>query len=231
MAFFRHRFGRGRGVKVIGAVMLIGIAGTLGQARAESVQTQFAPAAQTGARAPETATQVIDRFHGVLLNVMRDAKTLGYDGRYKLLDPAIRASFNLDVMAQIVSGSFWGELDPAAKARLVDGFGRMTIASYAARFDGYDGENFETLADETAPRDGRLVKTRLVRVGEEPVNFNYMLRQYDGDWRVIDIYLNGTFSEMATKRSEYTSVLKNQGFDVLMARLESRVADLASGKK
>ena len=53
---------------------------------------------------------------------------------------------------------------------------------------------------------------------------NYLLRQNAGIWRIFDVYLDGSISELATRRSEYTSILDDQGFDGLIDRLEERIA-------
>ena len=53
----------------------------------------------------------------------------------------------------------------------------------------------------------------------------------DGAWRVIDVYLNGTVSELALRRSEYSSALKRESLDWLIASIEDKIADLkAKGK-
>ena len=50
----------------------------------------------------------------------------------------------------------------------------------------------------------------------------------NGDWRVVDVYLDGTVSELALRRSEYSSALKREGFDELVGSVETKIADLKS---
>jgi hypothetical protein len=38
----------------------------------------------------------------------------------------------------------------------------------------------------------------------------------------MDIFLNGTVSELALRRSEYTSVLERDGFEKLVVTLQTR---------
>jgi phospholipid transport system substrate-binding protein len=63
---------------------------------------------------------------------------------------------------------------------------------------------------------------------EDDVQLNYRLIEKNGEWRVIDVYLNGTVSELALRRSEYSSALKREGFDELLASIETKIADLKS---
>jgi ABC-type transporter MlaC component len=48
-------------------------------------------------------------------------------------------------------------------------------------------------------------------------------------WRVVDVYLDSIYSELALKCSEYSSVLANEGFDSLIQKIDAKLAAL-SGK-
>jgi phospholipid transport system substrate-binding protein len=68
-----------------------------------------------------------------------------------------------------------------------------------------------------------MVRTRIVPVGEDPVELDYRLSGADGSWRVIDVFMNGTVSELALRRSEYSSVYKRDGFESLVSSLEGKI--------
>ena len=111
---------------------------------------------------------------------------------------------------------------------LVQTFTRFSIANYAGRFDGYSGQSFETLEQVPSTHGTVLVKTLLNDPGGELVRLNYRLRPVDGGWRIIDVYLNGTVSELALRRSEYSSLIKRNGFKALLAALDERIDTLAA---
>ena len=98
----------------------------------------------------------------------------------------------------------------------------MTIANYASRFDGYSGEIFETVEVTEGPRDSILVKTKIVKDDGEKVALNYVMREFDGQWQVIDIFLKGTFSELATRKSEYSSLVRDGGFPKLITSMKEK---------
>jgi phospholipid transport system substrate-binding protein len=62
------------------------------------------------------------------------------------------------------------------------------------------------------------------------VTLNYLMRQGDGKWQIIDVYLSGTISELATRRSEFTSVIRRDGAQGLLQLLDRRVAELKTAK-
>jgi len=183
------------------------------------------------ASAAGTATEAIERMHAALIDTMKNADALGYEGRYQKLEPILRATFDFDFMAEKSLGRYWRDLSETDQARMRDVFARFTLSTYANRFAGFTGEHFETRSEEVAPRDTVFVRTELVRTdGEENVEINYRLHQTPSGWRVIDVLLRGTVSELALRRSEYSSVIKRDGFEALVASLEQKIADLASGK-
>ena len=186
--------------------------------------------AGTPARAADSAVPLIKRLNDALLATMQSASSLGYEGRYQKLAPVIKSTFDLGFMTQYSAGRHWRELTDAQKKALTDAFTRLTIATYAHRFDGYSGEKF-TVTSEDTPREGnKLVHSELIKSDGEAIKLNYLMRQTKEGWRVIDIFLKGTISELATKRSEYSSTLGNQGFDGLMAIFEQKIAGLQAAK-
>jgi len=186
------------------------------------------PAAGTPA-VPAAGTPVVEKLHGVIVETMKEADALGYEGRYQRLEPALRATFDFDFMAEKAVGRHWRKLSEADQTRMRDVFARFTLATYARRFSGYTGERFDTHSEELAPRDTVFVRTQLVRPdGEESIEINYRLHETAAGWRVIDVLLRGTVSELALRRSEYSSVIKRDGFEALMTTLEEKIADLSA---
>lgn len=220
------------------AVLAWVVAAQLGAAQAvaadpaSAAPTSAAPTATTGQTAPTEASSpvpMIEAFHAGLLQIMKDAKTLGFEGRVEKLGPLMGRTFDLEFMASKTVGRHWSTLSAADKQRWIETFTRFTTANYAGRFKGYTGEKFVTLGTEDAGHDTRLVRTRIDVPNDEPVELNYrVMQERSGQWRVIDVYLNGKVSELTLRRSEYASALKRDGFDQLCDSVETKIAELKS---
>ena len=195
------------------AIAMICLVALAGPARAEG--------------APGTASDAIKAFDGELLDVMKNAKTLGLRGRYEKLEPAVQKAFDLPFMTKLSIGPSWGRLTPDQKQRAAQAFGRYVTATYANRFDGYSGQQWPVLG-ETKIKHGVLVRTQIVQPNEAPVSINYVLHDNDQAWQIRDVYLGGSISELATRRSEFTGILRNQGVDGLIAVLNKK-ADALTG--
>jgi phospholipid transport system substrate-binding protein len=62
----------------------------------------------------------------------------------------------------------------------------------------------------------------------EPVHINYLMHQSGNGWQIADVYLNGTITELATRRSEFSGILKAQGINGLIAALNSKATSLGA---
>jgi phospholipid transport system substrate-binding protein len=171
----------------------------------------------------------IDRLYAALLDVMQRADALGFEGRYRALEPVVRQSYDLPFMAELILGRQWQALSPEQQKLWLDAFSRFTISTYADRFDAFTGERFEVGLVDAAAQGTAIVRTTLHRTDGDPVKLDYRVRPGDGDWRIIDVYLSGTVSELALRRSEYAALMRREGFDALLAAIRRKIAAAEAG--
>ena len=175
-------------------------------------------------------TAVVNRLNAVLLDSMKQGEAAGYQGRFDRLAPVMRQTFDFDFMAEKSLGNDWKSLSAADQPRWRDLFSEFTIANYAANFDRFTGQRFDVLGEDPSVNDSRLVKTKVISPGSNDVELTYRLQKTSGAWRIIDVYLNGTVSELALRRADYSSVLQRDGFDALVTTVRGKIADLAAGR-
>ena len=179
---------------------------------------------------PSAPVKVIETMHAGMLEVMRTAATTTFEERAAKLEPVIETAYDLDFMGRKSLGKSFDVLSPEDQKRWLELFHTFMVANYAGRFTSFSGQKFETLGEEPAAQDTVLVRTRLVDPGKENVDLAYRMRQQDGTWKVIDVYLKGTVSELALRRSDFTAILDREGFPALIANLDGKIADLRAGK-
>lgn len=181
-----------------------------------------------GAAAPPAAT--LHAFYDALLGVMKDGQKLGFAGREQRLGPAVTRAFDVPLMTRLVVGLQWPSLSAEEQKQLVAAFTEFSIATYASQFDDYSGERFD-VESKAAPAPGGdvIVKTKLIQSNGEPVQLDYLLRQEQAEWRIIDVFLSGTISQLAARRSEFTAILREQGASGLIAVLKEKTKALATG--
>ena len=170
----------------------------------------------------DPAVRTISTFYDALLAAMKQADRLGFQGRYDKLALVIRATYDFPAMTRIAVGPDWNTIAADLQTQLVENFAQMTIATYANRFDGYSGERFEVEPTSEARNTGRMVRTKIVPGRGEPVTLNYLMRGSGETWKVVDVYLTGTISELATRRTEFAAILKAGGPGALVDSLRQQ---------
>ncbi len=183
-----------------------------------------------GAAQDSDAVATVDELHTALLDIMQNANSLGLAGRRDRIAPVIRESLDLPFITRFALGRHWLELSTEQRDTIVDVFSRWTIAHYASRFNGYSGEQFETVSSEPARRGRQLVRTVLEVSNDrgENVTLDYLLHEIDGKWRIVNVIANGV-SDLSLKRADYGAVVKAQGLDELIAKLNAQISDFESG--
>ena len=187
------------------------------------------PALAASASQLAAAQVPVQKLNAALLDVMQNAASLRFEGRYQKLQPVLAAVFDVPEMTRIAVGPTWTKLDDADRSAMTDVFSRYMTTIYAARFNGYDGETFDVV--EAKPRDDGavLVITKLNRKDKEPVELSYLLRGEADQWHVVDVYYNGAISQLAQLRSEFIAPLRDGGIANLRSVLESKIKELQGG--
>lgn len=176
------------------------------------------------AQTPSAAVVKIQTYYQQLMPTIQQAGRLSVRERDRRFTPVISAVFDLATMTRLAVGPAWKSFSAEQQAAARDAFGRFIVADYASQIKDYSGESF-VVDPQTIPETrggGEIVKTRLLQPGGRAVSINYLVR---GE-RVIDIYLNGTISDLATRRDEFASIIASGGADALIKRLQDRTESL-----
>jgi phospholipid transport system substrate-binding protein len=188
----------------------------------------FATLAPARAAAESTPQETVQALCDALISAMKQGPTLGYSGRRHALEPEIRKALNLPLMTRLVMGPPWRTLTAEQQQQMVEAFSDYSIATYANRFSSYSGERFTVDSAPTRLASGDVIVHSQLKTGDpEPVRLDYLMREGDGRWQVIDVFLSGTISELAARRSEFSSVLRRGGTEALIDLLRKKVAELS----
>jgi len=176
------------------------------------------------AQTPGAAAAHIQNYYQQLMPTIQQAGRLSVVERDKRFAPAITTAFDLATMTRLAVGPAWKSFTPAQQTAAQEAFTRFIVADYASQIKDYSGESF-VVDPQTSPETrggGEIVKTRILQPGGRIVNINYLVR----GGLVIDVYLNGTISDLATRRDEFASIIASGGAEGLIARLHDRTQSL-----
>jgi phospholipid transport system substrate-binding protein len=172
--------------------------------------------------AADDAKATIQTFDDALLDTMKNAGKLGYQGRYAKLEPVVEQTYDLPLMARISVGPQWASLSPEDQAKIIEAFKKLSVGT-----DGYGGEQFQITGDAPTTGGDEKVDTKLIRPHDDPVELDYRLRKNGESWKIIDVFLSGTISQLANYRSEFSATLRDKGPDGLVQLINDKLAALA----
>ena len=89
-------------------------------------------------------------LYDALLSTMKNGRI--QSGRFTQLEPVIRRSFDIALMARLSVGPAWAVLTEAQRQQMPESYGRYISAIYADRFDSYAGQKLEGLASRPRQR-------------------------------------------------------------------------------
>ena len=152
---------------------------------------------------------------------MKDGAALGPRGRFRRLTPAVEAAFDMPVMTRFAVGPAWATMSESDRQALIKAFTRLSTASYAHNFDSLDGQHFEV--DDKVETRGvdKIVQSHIIQPHGPPVALTYRMRQSADGWKIIDVYYNGTISQLTTRRADFAASLAAGGAKALLAHLEA----------
>ena len=166
----------------------------------------------------------VSNFHDVLIKVNSLEKS--FVDRLEIIKKEINQTFNYKRMMQFIYGRKWNKLESNQKDIISETFLNFISATYTKRFHMIDGLNFEYLESKKTDDGMILVNTNLLIPNEDSVKFKYVFINEEDDWKILDILINGTISEIATKKSEYSKIIKSEGVDGLIKKLSEKTNNL-----
>lgn len=202
----------GRGLKLAFAAVALGLAIAALPPRADAMGG---------------GSDTVRNLYDTLLTTMRNGPALGPQGRYARIEPVVRQVFDIQTMTRLAVGPDWASLDQGQRQQVAHAFQRYIAAIYAERFDNYSGERLQVTGERQAA-GGTIITSQIVKSNGEPVNVNYLVRNNGGVWQIADVYLDGTISELATRRSEFAAILRTSGINGLITALNNKANALAS---
>lgn len=172
--------------------------------------------------------QPVAELNAALLSTMR-LSGASFQQRFDRLAPVIDRVFDLNIILGASVGLRWNTLDEASRRALYTIFRAYTVANYASNFDSDSGERFDIQTQPRASGSDQVVLTTLTTGKGERIELNYVVRAGTGGWKIVDVLLNGSISQVAVNRSDFRSLLASGDVNPLIESLRRKVSELSGG--
>jgi phospholipid transport system substrate-binding protein len=168
---------------------------------------------------------VVAQLHSGLISTSDAFADAPIEERYAALEPLIIATHDLPYIARFAMRRYWADLADQQRSEFLDAFTRLSIATYARRFQGLREDSFSIAGQTDTPRGHAEINGTLLPDEGEPLELTYVLHRSGQDWRIINIVVDGV-SDLALKRAEYQREFSDTGFSGLMDYLSAQISEL-----
>ena len=147
------------------------------------------------------------------------------DDRVKHFRVLLNENFAVKTIARYVIGRHWKKATESQKAEYLNLFQELLAITYVNRFSEYAGENLNVVKSSIRSTKDAVVHSLIIREGTQPVSVDWQVRSSDNvTFKIIDIKVEGV-SLGQTQKSEFSSVIRQNGGKVegLLAELRKRV--------
>lgn len=128
------------------------------------------------------------------------------------------------LIARIAIGHHLRKATPEQKVQYFKDFQSYIIDIYADRFGGHADAKLEVLSKMRTTKNDTLVSAKIKGPNLSPKDVIFRVRNSDGKFKIVDVTVDGV-SLVLTKRSEFNSLVYNQGIDGLLKALAKKRFD------
>lgn len=159
--------------------------------------------------------RTVERLETTLVEHMQAGESMRFEDRFERLRPMVAEILAVERMGRYLFGRDWQAFEAGQRERFIDAFLDLSAATYANQFDRFNGERFAPVEVQRQDEARAVVRRRLTTGSGQQIAFDYLMT-HDGDgWRIVTIITDGV-SDLAMKRSQYSRILENEGFDAVI---------------
>lgn len=176
-----------------------------------------------GAAAEQSPAQVVDGLASQVIPILQD-NGLSADQKRDRIEQIAYQAMDFQVLSKLVLARNWSKFSPAQQNDFVNEFKRHLSVTYGRNVENYNNERVKILGERKAGKADIVVQTKILRGGHsEDVVVDYRLRQRDGQWKIIDVVVEGV-SMVSNFRSQFQDIVSNGGPDRLLTLLKQKNA-------
>ena len=141
------------------------------------------------------------------------------DTDLKNLLNVINRTYDAEKMLKMIIGKDWENQEIEKKEELIIVFKKYISKNYLKRFSKIDDVSFRSEKKEKISSELFLVRSNLI-IKQEKISMDYLLSIKNNVWKIFDVLLDGSISEIATKKSEFRIFIKEKEIDSLIDALK-----------
>ena len=162
----------------------------------------------------------LDKLHKTIKEISEkkvDKNNMNY------ISQIVSDTYDIKKMSKIILGNSWTLSNPSERERFIKVFNSYISSNYIDRFQNKKEFDYQYRGIDSLGENYRIAYTIFKFGKKERLKINYMLIKNQNKWLIFDILLNGSISEIATKKSEFKETLSNGGINSLISLISKKL--------
>ena len=165
----------------------------------------------------ETSDKVLDEIRTNSAQYQSDPQ-----GVYDLVNTVVLPHFDFSAMTDRALGRYKDDVNEQQRPEIINEFRMLLVRTYSSALLEYTDQVLVYLPMEGSEAEGEVtVRTEIEQAGGFPIPINYVLRNGDDGWKVLDISVDEV-SLVTNYRSSFARAIKKNGVDGLIETLRAR---------
>jgi phospholipid transport system substrate-binding protein len=145
-----------------------------------------------------------------------------------LVDRRVMPYVNFSKMTALSVGRNWRAATPAQQELLMKEFRLLLILTYADAVRQLTDLTIRILPVRSRPGDDQVVvRTQVLRPGQEPVQLDYRLEKTDTSWKIFDLNILGLWL-IENYRTQFSQIVSANGIEGLIKELQNKNRSLSA---
>lgn len=174
--------------------------------------------------AGSTPTDDVRTSVEAIMKILKNEQ-LDKEAKRTQMSTVINKRFDFRAMSQRTLATNWKKTTDDEKQQFVGLFSQLIENSYVGKIESYTNEKVDYPGEKVKGR--KAVVETLIITSSADIPVNYKVYQKGDQWLVYDVIIEGV-SLISNYRSSYQEIVKKEGFDGLLTKMQEKIDELAS---
>jgi phospholipid transport system substrate-binding protein len=169
-------------------------------------------------------TRTVQESVDAIIALLKD-DSLGQEEMREKIRAHINTRFDFRAMSQRTLATNWKKASEQERERFIELFSQLIENTYIGKIEAYTDEKVEYPGEKV--KGSKAVVETLIIAASADIPVDYRLYRKDGVWWVYDVIIEGV-SLVSNYRSSYQEIVKQEGFDGLLVKMQEKIDELQS---
>jgi phospholipid transport system substrate-binding protein len=167
-------------------------------------------------------TAAVEQTTSGVIAILTDQK-LSTEEKRKRVEDVVLQRVDFETLSKLVLARNWSKFTEPQRAEFMTLFKNHLSMTYGRNVESYKNEKVTITGSRNETGGDATVKTKILRGGSNDILVDYRLRQRDGEWKIIDVIIEGV-SLVSNFRSQFQDVVASGGPEQLLSLLREKNA-------